>query len=131
MSIVHELNEKPELYLSSRAVYIYWRYQKYLRDPRLFTVYGDGSVLMSAKLPASASPGHLAQLHNKFINKGEICQKLVISSVDWKNGTSVHDKRLVFYCESGEVFTSGPLPPSENVPLLAQRFFKKNWIEEV
>jgi hypothetical protein len=123
MEVVRKPNKKPELKLSFRAVGACWKYRGYLVDPRLFVTDQDGGVLMSAPTNPGAEFAYLAQLYGKLLGKTKISNlSFVISYVDWKYGENVHDKRLVFYCESGEVYTSGPFPVTVNVPLLAQSF---------
>jgi hypothetical protein len=128
--VVHETNKKPKLRLPFSGVKnVRWNYRGFLTDPRLFFTFEDGSVLMSNSLHSDESPALLEQEYKELIEIGaDITQNYEISSVDWKYGKNVHDKRLVFCCERGEVFTSGPFSPKVNVALLSQILNKKSWI---
>jgi hypothetical protein len=129
--VVRETNKKPELQLLFSGVKnVYWKYRGFLTDPRLFFTFEDESVLMSGPLCADESPALLEQIYKEWIELGtEVTQNYEVSSVGWKYGKNVHDKRLVFYCEDGEVFASGPFSPKTNVVLLSQILNKKSWIE--
>jgi hypothetical protein len=131
MDPVREPNKQPVLQLLFACIKnVKWGYRGYLTDPRIYIVFEDGGTIISGRLEGGAGPGYLAQLHTDCIVEEE--QKpilsFIISSVDWKYGESVHDKRLVFHCENGETYISGPFPISVNVPLLAQSFFRKDWV---
>lgn len=86
---------------------------------------------MSVPLGAENSPAELEQEFRSFIEAKMDFPDYVslIISVDWKYGKNVHDKRLVFHCEDGNTYITGPLPKEMNVPLVAQSFFTKDWIE--
>jgi hypothetical protein len=136
-----ELNTaEPEIILPLSCVKsVYWKFRGYLTDPRIFVSFKDGGVLMSYRLPFGTPPETLAQIMRIFIDEDNKdfeenpCLELprycnVFSSVDWKYGKSVHDKRLVFHLESRETYVTGPLPREMDVPAIAQSFFKKDWV---
>lgn len=130
MRVIRELNKQPVLQLSSKPIYVFWRYRGYLVDPRLFVSYEDGGIMMSGRLSPKVSPENAAEKHRKYISEGKTClnQPMTVIAVDWKYGKSVHDKRLVFHLESGKTYTTGPLPREMDVPAIAQSFFKKDWV---
>jgi hypothetical protein len=110
---------------------VYWKYRRFLTDPRIFFEFEDGGTLMSLPLGSENSPASIEQEFKRYIEEKTdfpdyLCN---VVSVDWKYGKNVNDKRLVFYCEDGETYISGPLPKEMNVPLVAQSFFTKDWIE--
>jgi hypothetical protein len=128
MDIVRDPNKKLELRLSFTLIQaVYWKYRGYLSDPRIFISFEDGGVMMSGRLEAGAGPGYLAQLHTDCIveEQRKPILSFIISSVDWKYGENIHDKRLVFYCENGEVYTSGSFPVGMDVPAIAQWFSRE------
>lgn len=130
MQIINET--KKTLCLSFSGVKkVYWNYHGCLTDPRIFFGFEDESILISVPLGDENSPASIEQEFKRYIEtKMDFPDYLCdIVSVDWKYGKNLFDKRLVFHCENGETYISGPLPEEMNVPLVAQSFFIKDWIE--